>query len=454
MVLSESYYEVSNYKYCFIRDKFKVKIKSSNSLETIIEEEEPEDENIVDEEIRSLDEQDEENEHVTPETSKSSTTEYSGVQYVGDNIDLNIVSINGNTPFHAMGMIKVTTKSAAVTDEYLSSEIPRLRLTTKDKAKILKAGDIPIKHCRDQKKTGINSIKLKPLNELINSVSSTPSNPSTADTVWAAGWIVKKKNKGFSHANWNGWMKSFHNSEYKEVSHIEYKPIIDGGPNDHSTIYTALLRCIDEEKPKIPFITFDLPIWLKSVDIILSQKLQIIPRLGGFHLLKSFLATFGAIFADSGLHKMVQLIYPGEVVTDSILNGNSSGKAIRAHFLIDAAIVQHLLPPSMLTNEELIAMERSVNNACDNQKGIDSSDIPIAEMLQTKIRRVFEPVDNAGRTPALWSLYHYMVETIKIFIRAERMADFSLHLSCIECLTCLLRLVIITTLKLLDFIVR
>ena len=74
-----------------------------------------------------------------------------------------------------------------------------------------------------------------------------------------------------------------------------------------------------------------------------------------------------------------------EVATDSILNGNSYDKAIRAHFLIDAAIVQHLLPPSMFTNEELTAMERSVNNACDNQKGIDSSDIPIAEMLQTKI---------------------------------------------------------------------
>ena len=39
-------------------------------------------------------------------------------------------------------------------------------------------------------------------------------------------------------------------------------------------------------------------------------------------------------------------------------------------------------------------------------------------------------MDNFGRTPALWSLYHYMVDTIKIFIRAERMADYSLHLSC------------------------
>ena len=38
--------------------------------------------------------------------------QYSGVQYVGDNIDLNIVSINENTAFHAMGMVKVNSKSS------------------------------------------------------------------------------------------------------------------------------------------------------------------------------------------------------------------------------------------------------------------------------------------------------------------------------------------------------
>ena len=52
-------------------------------------------------------------------------------------------------------------------------------------------------------------------------------------------------------------------------------------------------------------------------------------------------------------------------------------------------------------------------------------------MLQTKITTVFEQGNNAGRTPTLWSLYHYMVETIKLLIRAERTADFPLHLSCI-----------------------
>ena len=117
---------------------------SSNS---IVEEEEPEDDNNINAEILFLDDCEEEIEHTNFETSTSSITAYNGVQYVSDNIDLNIVSVNGNTSFHAMGMVKVSAKFAAVTDSYLSSEIPWRRLTPADKATILKAGDIPIKHC-------------------------------------------------------------------------------------------------------------------------------------------------------------------------------------------------------------------------------------------------------------------------------------------------------------------
>ena len=81
--------------------------------------------------------------------------------------------------------------------------------------------------------------------------------------------------------------------------------------------------------------------------------MPIISRLGGFHLLKSYVATFGVIFADSGLHDIIKLIYVGELVADSILNGNSYDKAIRAHFLIDATILQHVIPGSTFTNNEV-----------------------------------------------------------------------------------------------------
>ena len=72
---SESYHEVSNYKYCCIGNNIKVKIQSSNSLE----EEELEDDNIINAAMLLLDESEEEIEHKNIETSTSSTTAYSDV---------------------------------------------------------------------------------------------------------------------------------------------------------------------------------------------------------------------------------------------------------------------------------------------------------------------------------------------------------------------------------------
>ena len=57
---SKSYHEVSNYKYCYIGNNVKVKIQSSNSLETIVEEEEPKDDNIINAAMLLLDECEEE----------------------------------------------------------------------------------------------------------------------------------------------------------------------------------------------------------------------------------------------------------------------------------------------------------------------------------------------------------------------------------------------------------
>ena len=74
---------------------------SSNSN---VEEEELEDDNNINAEILLLDECEEEIEHTNIETFTPSVTAYSGAQYVSGNIDFNIVSVNGNTSFHAMGM--------------------------------------------------------------------------------------------------------------------------------------------------------------------------------------------------------------------------------------------------------------------------------------------------------------------------------------------------------------
>ena len=191
------------------------------------------------------------------------------------------------------------------------------------------------------------------MKQLTEYFAPTPAELNPVDIIWAAGWITKISDDKFSHANWNSWMKNVHNSNKKPSSSIVYQPIIDSNPNDYSTINTALLRCIQLEKPSYVVITFDLLIWSNAVDLILSQRMPIISRLGGFHLSKSYVATFGVIFADSGLHDIIKLIYVGELTADSILNGNSYDKAIRTHFLIDATILQHVIPGSTFTNNEV-----------------------------------------------------------------------------------------------------
>ena len=153
-----------------------------------------------------------------------------------------------------------------------------------------------------------------------------------------------------------------------------------------------------------------------AFDLTLSQRMPIIPRLGGFHLLKSYLATFGVIFANSGLHDIIKLIYEAELAADSILNGNSYDKALRAHFLINGAIFQHVIPASTFTDNKLSLTKTIILDCHKNHVGIGSKVISMTERFRSKIKNVLAELDNAGRTLSLSCLYHYMVDTIKIFI--------------------------------------
>jgi len=89
-------------------------------------------------------------------------------QFVGDNVDLNIVSIHGNTPFHSMGWIKVTSPAPLLPD---SQTVPRVKLKALDKAKILRRAEVKIVPFTNRKQTGINTIMLLPIAELSSSLA-------------------------------------------------------------------------------------------------------------------------------------------------------------------------------------------------------------------------------------------------------------------------------------------
>ena len=105
-------------------------------------------------------------------------------------------------------------------------------------------------------------------------------------------------------------------------------------------------------------------------------------RLGGFHLLKSYLGSLSNIMDDSGLLELIQLIYPGSTTANHILNGGCFDKAIRTHLLIDAVIYQHIMK-NIFTDEELGEMRTLIENVADGMMGARHTAPIVAVFEQT-----------------------------------------------------------------------
>ena len=85
------------------------------------------------------------------------------------------------------------------------------------------------------------------------------------------------------------------------------------------------------------FVTFDQPLYLKAREILASRKgdpnLQnVVIRLGGFHLVMSFMGAIGFIMQGSGLSDLFNTIYAA-ISTEKIMTGHAYAKAVRAHLL-------------------------------------------------------------------------------------------------------------------------
>ena len=113
------------------------------------------------------------NDQVVP--MEAEETNNAVTQFVGDNIDLNIVSIHGNTPFHSMGWIKVTSPALPLTDPQTTVAVPRVKWKALDKAKILREGKVKMIPFTNRKEIGTSAIMFLPLAELSSSLAHDDS---------------------------------------------------------------------------------------------------------------------------------------------------------------------------------------------------------------------------------------------------------------------------------------
>ena len=183
---------------------------------------------------------------------------------------------------------------------------------------------------------------------------------------------------------------------------------------------------------KTCFVTFDQPLYAKAVKMVSSavtssSKLSsIVVRLGGFHLLMSFMGAIGNIMAGSGLKEL----WYAKDSTPKMLTGHHYARALRAHFLTQIALQKTLLDGINLEKPLIDAIlslhHQLMTTGCDVSRNILLCD------LAKKLSSYLDLLASKSRTSKLWVQYYKQVEIIRRFVRAERSADCELHLESVR----------------------
>ena len=156
-------------------------------------------------------------------------------------------------------------------------------------------------------------------------------------------------------------------------------------------------------------------------------------RLGGFHLLMSYLGSMGHIMTGSGLGTLWETVYAkGSVV--HMLSGHAFSRSLRAHILTSAALISVLMvtPGSSdsIDKDLLESIYRCILN--QEQSAAELIESQCIEDLFQVISQLLDQAANDNRTGKLWVQYIRQVNLIRHFIRAERTGDWELHLYCVR----------------------
>ena len=207
-----------------------------------------------------------------------------------------------------------------------------------------------------------------------------------------------------------------------------------------------------------PVITFDQPLWWKSLAIQLSQPegspiRRLILKSGAFHVDMSFLGSNGHIMAVSGINELFEMIDAPKAV-EQILSGKAISRAVRAHLLLDAVLNGLLLSKSMDVPLPCSAGVEQDDAKSSDKTPCTNSDLKAAESLYDVLVAMTKDAEEVANdeaiariqairdghvetlakdpTASLWIQYLDMIRIFRNFIRAERLGNWYLHLEAVS----------------------
>ncbi|KAB0797138.1 hypothetical protein PPYR_08132 [Photinus pyralis] len=344
------------------------------------------------------------------------------IQFAFDNADFNIRTLDGFGTFHAMGGVMVVTPEKAMT-------IDPLHKTPQNQLQVGQFGTAPIVAYHKPPILGLSKITVEKLC-VLKPESLRVS--SLLNCLWAYGQM----NNFQPNSSWQGYMSAKIQSKgSQEVSKVVPLPFVNLDPSNPTAIYSSLvfaLKLCKKFNMKTCIATFDQPLFVKATEIVLASNptddlSQVVVRLGTFHLIMSFMGAIGFTMSGSGLEELWATVYAGNSIPH-LINGHAYSRALRAHLLTQSALTQLLFlkntgSPEYCKNdlEELYNPDTQIENVNDHL---------LLNRLLSNFEEIFKTTEASHRTAKLWCQYWNQVEILKMTIKADRTADWDLHLYC------------------------
>lgn len=370
------------------------------------------------------------------------------VQFVFDNTDHNVCTLDGKETFHCLGGISAFTPHYNLQFEGGPLKLKRNPLASRISSK----NEIPIKSFDTFSENLLKDFIFRSTNQM------NLEEPSLLPFTYGA-YLWCRAFKVPSISSWKGFMEIISYDVEYEKSVVHCEQFINLPPSDLTTLNTALHYAAEQcqiMKQKTCFATFDQPLYFKARCIVAEGKDDKLKnthvRLGGFHFLMSYFGSIGFIMDGSGLEELWLEIYAPRSIK-LMMTGHAFARALRAHILTFTAIGIHIcrmIETTETEEENFFALFETIWNpsAMDNSAAPPDLNHSIAEQSRINMAKCnydptiqrltnlfiskIEKLGEESPTAKLWLQYFKSLSYALQFIEAERLGNFKLHLQSVR----------------------
>lgn len=349
-----------------------------------------------------------------------------GLLFAGDNVDHNILTIDGKGTFHGMGIVAAITPGRKKDRAVPRRNISNLEFAVQSK--------IPITEHRFAKHVR-QTIVFEQTPALVNC-------DMTIDVLWELSLNFKEETPG-----WQGMMHIIHQGlDHPGQSSVVFLPMIDLYSGDKTCILSTLdFVCnLAAKHHAPPIITFDQPLYWKAAEIITdapkgSHLKNTVLMLGTFHTFMNLLGAIGTLMEGTGLTDIMEVVY-GENAVHHMMTGKSVQRAFRGHLLVDRCLNQMVVSDLLEDNpqfESLVDQAREIYASLVAKEMTLESAVASDTLIQTKekIDTKKTELTNRSKTSQLWINYQRMLQTARALIKADRTGSWMMHLRAVlDCL--------------------